>query len=189
MTIGDIIWVITGIASFLGAILVIWNFSNKVKGSLDSNISEVVNKILEKHERDTQYQINCAVEASQKSIIKDIQSLENKLDVYVKEQRDTNRKDYESIKLLKESLIEAYKQDIRDIYYRLRSTGEISDADKSYVDKLFPKYIALGGNSDIEAKYSEICRVYETITQENYRKAREKYLENLAKKEIEESEQ
>lgn len=188
MTLPDIIWVVTGLAALLGSVLVIWNFSNKVKGTLDNSISEVVNDILEKHERDSQYQINCAVEASQRSIAKDIQAVERKIDKYVEEQRETNRKDYESIKLLKESLIEAYKQDIRDIYYKLRSTGEISDADKSYVDKLFPKYIALGGNSDIEAKYGEICRVYETITQENYRKAREKYLEDLAKKEIQESE-
>ena len=41
MTLANIIWLITGIAGLLGSIAVIWNFSNKVKGSLDSNISEV----------------------------------------------------------------------------------------------------------------------------------------------------
>lgn len=174
MTLGDVIWVVSGIAALLTAILVIWNFSNKLKTSIETVTRRTVKEELALNDTAVDYRIKCSSEATQKILASEIQNLDRKIDLFLQNQKEVNSLELDSIKLLKESLIEAYKQDMRTIYYRLRDTGEISDHDKSYVDKLFPKYIALGGNSDIEAKYTEMCRVYETITQENFEKARAK---------------
>lgn len=95
-------------------------------------------------------------------------NIEKKLNQINKEHQENQKEEWASIQLLKEGLIEAYKNDIRTVYYRLRDTGEISDADKAYVDKIFPKYVAIGGNSDIQAKYEELSRVYERRTQEKF---------------------
>ena len=35
------------------------------------------------------------------------------------------------------AILEGYKHDIRKVYYRLRSSGAISDVDKAYVDKIY----------------------------------------------------
>jgi len=183
MTLETIIAVIAVIASFLGSILIIWNFTSKVKKSVNDSVTKLIKDNQKENDEAIDRRIACSGDSTQKIISASIKALEDKFTEFIEIQKETNRLDYESIKLLKESLVEAYKQDIRTIYYRLRDTGEITDHDKSYVDKLFPKYVALGGNSDIEAKYAEMCRVYETITQENFEKARAKAKKKKEKEE------
>lgn len=192
MTLPDIAWLVGGIAGILASIGVIWTFFNRLKATLEKTITATVTSLLESREATQEKQIKFALEASQQLILKDIKALETRVLDYVERQEELNTRDYKAIKLLKESLIEAYKKNIRDIYYKLRETGVVTDMDKGYVDRIFPKYQALGGNSDIAAKYDEMCRVYQSTTQEAYRNAREKYvrdkkeLKNEHKKNIEE---
>lgn len=174
MTLETIIAVVTIIASFLGSVLVIWAFTTKIKNALQDSVKVIVSDMLTNNNAIIDTKIQAAFEKAKIEINAGIDSVSCKLDTHSKEQAQSDILTKESIKLLKESLIEAYKQDIRAIYYKLRESGEIEDHDKAYVDKVFPKYIALGGNSDIEAKYAEMCRVYEKITQENFDKARAK---------------
>lgn len=183
MTIETILAVVAVIASFLGSILIIWNFTSKVKKSVNDSVTKLIKDNQKENDEAIDRRIACSSDSTQKIISASIKALEDKFTEFIEIQKETNRLDSDAIKLLKESLVEAYKQDIRTIYYRLRDTGEITDHDKSYVDKLFPKYVALGGNSDIEAKYTEMSRVYETITQENFEKARAKAKKKKEKEE------
>jgi MFS superfamily sulfate permease-like transporter len=190
ITIEDIGYLLSFFAGILGSILTIWAFSSKVKQSRDDNISLIVTKALDEYndklEDRMEKKIACADKVSEQKIFGSLSRLEGTLKENIELQKEINASNAEEIDLLKQSLIETYKQDIRDIYYKLRETGIITDTDKSYIDKLMPKYTNLGGNSDVHAKYDEICRVYEKITEENFLKAREEFLRNKIKKEIKE---
>lgn len=175
VTIGDLAIALAFVAGVLSSILIIWAFTDKFKKSRDTNIAKIIDEALEKYDRGIGKRIDTGDTLVQREITKDLQSLSIKLDNFIKWVEETAEKDKESHDLYRESIIETYKRDIRNIYYNLRETGTVSDHDKAYVDKIYPRYKALGGNSDIAAKYAEMCAVHEKITQDAYDKAREEY--------------
>ena len=176
-TVQSIFLFIVGLAAVVASITVIINAIS----SLKTKNREFVNGVVEQKFLHFEKRIDCNIESAflglKADTVSKIDNLATKLDSYIAEDRQyKHQKDKEFLEvvaLLKSSNIESYKNDIRSIYYRLRETGEISDYDKSYIDSIFPLYTAMGGNSDIEAKYKEICEVYGKITQERFDKKRE----------------
>lgn len=174
MTIEIIIAVIAMFVTLGTAILTAWAIVDKSKKSFTDIARTEIKDALDKN--------NDIIEERRKADLKLLeQHLCNMIDNHVSKdlehvdkQHEINEKDSQAISLLRESLLESYKREIRGIYYKLRETGDISDVDKSYLDKIYPKYIALGGNSDITAKYEAICEVYDKHLRENFEKAREK---------------
>jgi len=166
--------VIVAITTLLASITALWKRIEKVKAVLDEKLEKAVRQVvLESNQR--QDERTAIMLENLKTLFKlETKNIERQLND-LKRQIDKDRKEELNVlQLLKDGLIEAYKNDIRGVYYRLRDTGQINDSDKAYIDKIFPKYVAIGGNSDIQAKYEEICRVYERRTQEKYDETFEK---------------
>jgi hypothetical protein len=183
ITLGDLAVALGFVAGVLSSILIIWAFSDKYKKARKSNVEEIIKDALDRYDTAIEKRMDKADVAVQREITKDIQALSCKLDKFIDKVEKNSKMDHEYHELYSESLIELYKKQIRDIYYNLRETGVIADKDKAYVDKIYPRYKALGGNSDIEAKYSEMCSVHEKTTQEAYDKAREEYFKLLIEEE------
>ena len=61
-------------------------------------------------------------------------------------------------------MLEAHKQ--------MRKQGFITDQDMAYVDKVYPHYKEIGGNSDISAKVAEMHRIYDLAVVEQMDVAR-----------------
>lgn len=159
---------IVGIAALLTSITALWKRIDKVKAGFDDKLEKAIRQVvLESNQR--QDERTAIMLDNLKTMFKmETKAIEKQLADLKKEFDKNQKEEWAVIQLLKDSLIEAYKNDIRTVYYQLRDTGEISDADKAYIDKIFPKYVAIGGNSDIRAKYEEISRVYERRTQDKY---------------------
>lgn len=174
VSLGMLIAVIGVIVTVFTGILITWQLTDKIKKSTREISKDVADKQIKEYDKLSQERFANSFKFIEQSIDNKIDSLKESIDLYIKEQRDTNISDVNSIKLLKASLIEAYKHDIRKVYYKLRETGEIDDHEKAYIDKIYPMYKALGGNSDIEAKYKAMCEVYEKCTQEAFDEARHK---------------
>jgi hypothetical protein len=171
VTVEQLAMVVIGVASLLTSISVIWKHINKVKKTLDDRLESVIKEVVSENNTRQDERTKLMLENLKDMFTSETKSIEKRMMSYTEEYNKNRIEELHIIGLLKEGLLEAYKNDIRSVYYRLRDTGEISDADKSYIDKIFPKYAALGGNSDIHAKYEEICRVYERRTQEKYDEA------------------
>jgi len=170
--------IIVGITALLTSITTLWKRIERVKKSFDDKLEKVIKQVvLESNQR--QDERTAIMLDNLKTMFKlETKNIERQLADLKKEFDKSTKEEWATLQLLKEGLIEAYKNDIRTVYYQLRDTGEISDADKAYIDKIFPKYIAIGGNSDIQAKYEEISRVYERRTQEKYDEKFKKKKEN-----------
>ena len=187
MSIVEIVAVILGIGGVASTILVIWNLSNRVKKERVKNIKEIVNAVFDSYSKDTDHKIEKAVRESSRELLQEIKKIEGNIERFFSTQTKFNKASREATSLLKESVIESYKRSIRDVYYKLSKTGEITDVDKAYIDKIFPKYKTLGGNSDIEAKYKEISKVFTDVALEKFRDRREKIDKEEAKQKIKES--
>lgn len=185
LTVEALVGIIIAFAALLTAIGVISKNAKDIKNSFKNSIKEIVKEELEVNNVIQDEKLDIKLKHMAESNTREIEVLKEsftcsnkqlgeKIDIIVDKEENFRREQLATNGLLKEALIEAYKHDIRDIYYRLRNTGDITDAEKSYIDKIFPKYKAIGGNSDIEAKYGEICRVYERRTQEQFDLARDK---------------
>jgi hypothetical protein len=159
---------ILGLAALITAVTVIWNFFKKLKTSIEELMVEILDKELAKVNKQVDDKIKVSVDASKERLDNSVSAMNTKFDLFIDTYHKSCEENGSTIMLLKSSLIEAYKQDIRKIYYKLRETGELNEYDKAYVDKIFPLYRAVGGNSDIEAKYMEMCHVYERRTQEMF---------------------
>lgn len=168
VTVEQIVWFVSILAAFLTSLAVIFKYINKAKKTVEERAYVAIDKVVADRDKMQDEKTRVLLTSLKESISLDIKCLENSLKAYTDQYTNDKREEWAVIQLLKESLIEAYKNDIRTIYYKLRDTGEITDYDKAYIDKIFPKYIAIGGNSDIRAKYEEICRVYERRTHEAY---------------------
>lgn len=148
---------------------------NKVRDLAREEAEASTNKLAEaqdrffKQYRDMLYK---AVDDSSKIVAYELKEMRKELNKHMEEQTAKNA-------VLTQGHIELYKKDIRDIYFHLRHTGEIKDDEKAYVDKIYHVYKELGGNSDIDAKYKEICDVYSQITFEKYTKMREATPDNI----------
>lgn len=174
VTVNQIVAGFVAVATLLTSITIIWRHINKLKRSFDDKLEKAIKEVVTGSNNRQDERTALMLENLKTLFTSEIRQIENKIMQYAESYNKDKQEEQAMINLLKESLIEAYKNDIRTVYYKLRDTGEILDADKSYVDKIFPKYIAIGGNSDISAKYEEICRVYERRTQEKYDEAFEK---------------
>jgi hypothetical protein len=176
MNVYEIVAIIVGTGVLAAAIMNIWDLSKRIKTRNETTIETVVDKVLEKYDEKVKARLENKVEKHNNAILQEFKLLEKQITEHFAQQAELHRENDLSIRLLKDSVLEAYKRSIRDIYYRLSKTGEISDVDKAYIDKIFPKYILMGGNSDIEAKYEEIKGVFSKLTQEKFASARAKAL-------------
>lgn len=174
VTVEQIVWFVSILAAFLTSLAVIFKYISKAKKTVEERAYAAIDKAVADRDKMQDEKTRVLLTSLKESISLDIKCLENSLKAYTDQYTKDKHEEWAVIQLLKESLIEAYKNDIRKIYYKLRDTGEITDYDKAYIDKIFPKYTAIGGNSDIRAKYEEICRVYERRTHEAYDEAYEK---------------
>lgn len=161
------------IASSITALTTIFAFLKKSNDKVNERIrlqaKEVAIEEANKERLMRETELNNLKE-SNKLNFKEIDKKLNKI-LEIQEKRG---KDEDKInKLLKAGHIETWKNDIRTIYYNLRDTGSISDAEKSYVDKIYHLYKEMGGNSDIEAKYNEMVSVYKKRIYEKYDEAHE----------------
>jgi hypothetical protein len=176
LTLENIFLLIIAIATVIGSITVILNGITNIKLKNKQFIATVVDEYIVACNRETDGKIKSAIVNSQINTNAKIDSLSGKFEEFIrsdkayKSEKDQEFKDI--IQLLKNANIEVYKNDIRKVYYKLRETGEITDYDKEYVDSVFPIYKALGGNSDTEAKYNEICQFHQKLLRENFEKAR-----------------
>jgi hypothetical protein len=188
MSFDNIAGTLISIAAVLGAIGVIINSITSIKSKNKKFVSNIVSESLKQYDTEANMKIERSVIEYHNKASNKIDVIENKLDQFMKEERcNKENKDKELdkvLKLLKDANIEVYKNAIRKVYYRLRETGEITDYQKEYVDALFPLYRDLGGNSDIESKYKEICDFYNKVTRENIEKARRN---KRLKKEVDEA--
>lgn len=168
VTIEQITAGIVAIAALLTSIAALWKRIDRVKKGFDDKLENAIKQVvLESNQR--QDERTAIMLENLKAMFKlETKNIEKRLNDFNKDYQQNQKEEWSVIELLKESLIEAYKNDIRTVYHQLRDTGQISDADKAYVDKIFPKYVAIGGNSDIQAKYEELSRVYERRTQEKF---------------------
>lgn len=174
MTIIEIVLLIGSIA---GALLAIWALLSRSTTKFEQKVREVVKEEIEESRKQQSRELNIKLEAQSELILKDVDGIGAKLDKHIKEHNELHKQKETKESLLANAMIESYKQDIRNAYFKLRETGEITDKDKAYVDKIYPYYAALGGNSDIHSKYKEISDVYAEVTKENYeakRKSRRK---------------
>ena len=184
ITLQQIVLTVVGVASFLTAVGIIWNHFNKLKYTLEEKLEKAIEQVVLESNKRQDERTEILLKNLKDNISLEMQCLQDSITLYATQYNKDKKEEWAIIHLLKEGLIETYKNDIRTIYYMLRDTGEISDADKSYIDKIFPKYVAVGGNSDIKAKYDEICRVYERRTHEAYDEAFSKNKNNKSKKDV-----
>lgn len=154
------------------AVLSIWALLTKVKVSFKDSVSDIVSAAVRESIMQSEGRTQQLIEASEKRQIEFNMAIKKDMEENREQDKRNTDKLNATIGLTQHALIEAYKQDFRDVYYKLRETGEISDHDKAYIDKIFPYYKDMGGNSDIAAKYAEICRVVERRTQEAFDEAR-----------------
>jgi len=170
----QLIYVIIEFGVLAVSITAIWILLSRFNKSLDSKIEKVVAPMIDKSEERMRTMMDDKDESSNKDVLHSRKELSSNFDKYVVKQKEYNQHDVERLKVLEQSLIESYKKQIRNIYYRVRNDGFIKDEEMAYLQKIFPYYKAMGGNSDIEAKYDELNRLYSEVTQEKFRKAREK---------------
>lgn len=165
---------VLAIGTVAGAILSTWTLTARVNRKLEMKIDKQIDEKFEKKQKEIEKEMRHEIEKLGKDLLNEIKAIDLKISNHFKMQAELHRTAEQEVELLKSSVLEAYKRSIRDVYYRLRQTGEISDVDMSYVDSIYPKYKALGGNSDIHAKYDEMRDVYSELTRQRFAEAREK---------------
>lgn len=175
MDIGTAILIVAGaIITIVGAIMAIWGLTEKSKGKLETKISTLIKSALLENnliqERETKLLLD-SISAEQ---MLRIEMIREDMIGYVNNLEETNTKIQDCLDKQKAAIIEAFKQDIRAVYFKLRATGELDDIDKSYVDKIYHYYSILGGNSDIHAKMEEMNKVYSKKTFEAVEKKSKK---------------
>ena len=135
----SIITIILSVGAVCGAIATIWGLMNRI-----------TNKF-------------------QEFIRKELKPIEEKL-IRADIQLEDLKKSVEGGKMTDKELVsvqlEQTKKIVRDMHSKMRRTGTISDDDMSYAEKLYPHYLALGGNSDVVAKMNEMRKIYEARVNE-----------------------
>lgn len=159
MTNPIVLWIVS-IASIVTALTVITHFLRKSNDTVNERIRREAKEVAIEEANKERFMRESELKNMETVITQALQSMDNKLDNIVKAQKEQAKKQDKQNKLLQSGHIETWKNDIRTIYYNLRDTGTISDVEKSYVDKIYHLYKEMGGNSDIDAKYSEMVSVY-----------------------------
>lgn len=166
-----IVITVGGVAS---AILAIWALMERVSSrfsrTVDDKIKQATREIKEGYDRE----LRITIEARKAELDSKLEVVNTKINDLGTGLSNNDKEQQALIEKQSKAILEGYKHDIRKVYYRLRSSGAISDVDKAYVDKIYHHYRELGGNSDIEAKYKEMCEVYSRRTHEAYDKKAKK---------------
>lgn len=176
-----IMWIVvalTTVANLITSITVILKASRKVTDTFEAKIKDIARKV-------TVEELTVTLDFYQQSLNNLRDSVYKALDdtraVFLRGNKElkayiekSNREQKKLNKALQQGHLETWKNDIRNVYFTLRDTGTLNDHEKSYVDKIYHIYKELDGNSDIDAKYKEICDVYSIRTHEKYEEAYEK---------------
>lgn len=170
--------VLIAVGSVAGAILTIWALLDRLMKKFYTVMDSQIERAFAQNEKLQEEKVMRIVEKISTRTNHKIDGLIDEFNMYRQEQEIRQVKQDAQDHLLVTSVLTLYKQEIRDIYYKLRDTGIISDQDKDYVDRIYPLYYALGGNSDTTQKMGEIQRVVERRTQEAFDKAREETEKN-----------
>lgn len=165
--------VLIAIGSVASAILAIWALMERLSKKFYKIVDDQIERSLSNYEELQEQKFLRLIEKIALEFNHKVDCLAEDFNEYMHSQEIRQAKEDEQSKVVKASLIAIYKQEIRDIYYTLRDVGTISDQDKEYIDRIYPLYYALGGNSDITQKIGEIQRVIERRTQEAFDKALE----------------
>lgn len=168
MTANHLTTLIISIAALVGAIMTIWAFYEKLKHKVSDKLIETVNEVLEKNNKVQERQFQLLIDMVERNLENNLTKIKEELNAFKQHQQNLNLEQTTIIDYLKNSILEQFKQDVRDVYYNLRDTGIITDRDKSYIDKMYSYYTLLGGNSDVHAKVKEISEVYSRRTHEAY---------------------
>lgn len=176
-------------ASAVTALTVIFTFGQKLWSSTRNRIRIEAREVAAEEANKERIMREADMELNRQRTEAHFDEINNKLDKITKAIEAQGKEQYKMNKLLKDGHIETWKNDIRTIYYNLRDTGNISDIEKSYVDKIYHLYKEMGGNSDIDAKYKEMVEVYTKRTREKYDEVFEKRRGRPRKKQANEIEE
>jgi len=171
-------WTIVVVASaivvILTAVTLMWDFTHRVSKAFDEKTRKIMREEFKENNVIQNKSFDLRLEHQNKMLLKDINTLDSRINNYVIEQNKESCQRNAIDALTAHALIESYKRDIKKIYFKLRETGYITDIDKSYIDKIYPLYKDLGGNSDMHQKVGEINDVYSTVIHEAYENKRKK---------------
>ncbi len=170
------------------AVLSIWALLDRVSKKFSNIVDTKINATLEKNNKIQEKQIQMLFEAAEKAQEIKFKSISEEIAQFKEEQHLFNTGQDALTRSQTEAILETFAQDIRDIHDNLRRTGIISEADKAYVDRIYPHYIILGGKNGIHTMVKEIQDVYTRRAQEAYDdKAKQSKVKKSAKTLIEES--
>ena len=182
-----IITAVIVLAGFLSSILVIWNFIEKAKKSFTHVVNEHIDKALDKNNSNQETLVRTLIEASevkQQTLIESSRKeqlayLEGLKEAATIQKNIQDKRDSETDHLFKAIIalhMEQIKKHIREAHAKMRKEGLISDYDMAYIDKIYPHYRELGGNSDISGRVSEMHRIHDlTIVEQMDTKRKRKY--------------
>lgn len=174
----DTVWIILtailSIGSLASAILAIWKLTEKANHKLLNRINAQIEESLLRNNAIQEKEVKLLLDVISMEFLLKLETVKDEIEQLKVEQKAHNMKVSKVTTAQTNALLEAFKNDIRNIYFTLRETGRLDDVDKSYVDKIYHYYKELGGNSDIHAKVGELNRIYESQTLEAIEKAKRK---------------
>lgn len=174
----DTVWIIllavVAIGALASAILQTWNLTEKTNNKLLNKINTQIEESLLRNNAIQEKEVKLLLDVVSMEFLLKLETVKDEIEQLKVEQKAHNKKVNKVITAQTHALLEAFKNDIRNIYFTLRETGRLDDVDKSYVDKIYHFYKELGGNSDIHAKVGELNRIYESQTLEAIEKAKSK---------------
>jgi hypothetical protein len=162
------------IGSLASAILAIWKLTEKTNNKLLNKINTQIEESLLRNNAIQEKEVKLLLDVVSMEFLLKLETVKDEIEQLRVEQKAHNEKVNKVTTAQTHALLEAFKNDIRNIYFTLRETGRLDDVDKSYVDKIYHYYKELGGNSDIHAKVGELNRIYESQTLEAIEKAKSK---------------
>lgn len=160
--------IILATASLITASTVIYHFVRNGLDKINKRIREEARVIAVEAARTEQLAREQSEKRLEDLMNKKFNQIEQKLDTMIKQDKEQIKKQDKMNDVLQKGHIETWKNDFRSIYYNLRDTGNITDAEKSYADKIYHLYKEMGGNSDIDAKYAEMVTVFTKRLQEKH---------------------
>lgn len=173
-TVGNILIAVVAIGALAAAILQTWNLTDKADNKLLNKINTQIEESLLRNNAIQEKEVKLLLDVLSMEFLLKLETVKDEIEQLKVEQKAHNKKVDKVTTAQTNALLEAFKNDIRNIYFTLRETGRLDDVDKSYVDKIYHYYKELGGNSDIHAKVGEMNRIYESQTLEAIEKAKSK---------------
>lgn len=174
-----VVFSIVTVGGIASAVIAIWKLIERANKKLLDKIDKQIENTLLKNNAIQEREFKLMLDVVNMEQMLRMDALKADLIDFREDQEDYNNRTGEIIELQKAAILETFKQDIRGIYFKLRDTGIMSDKDKSYADKIYHYYHALGGNSDIHAKMDEMNKVYSSKTFEAVEEAKKKKPQKL----------